>query len=59
MSSVQLLSRVRLFVILWTAARQASLSISNSRSSLKLVSVELVMPSDHLIVLANLENPKH
>ena len=49
-SSVQLLSRVRLFVIPWTAARQASLSITNSRSSLKLTSIELVMPSSHLIL---------
>ena len=48
--SVQLLSRVRLFVTPWTAARQASLSITNSRSLLKLMSVELVMPSNHLIL---------
>ena len=49
-SSVQSLSRVRLFVTPWTAARQASLSITNSRSSLKLMSIELVMPSSHLIL---------
>ena len=44
------LSRVRLFVIPWTAACQASLSITNSRSLLKLLSVESVMPSNHLIL---------
>ena len=49
-SSVQLLSRVRLFATLWTAARQASLSIANSWSPLKLMSIELVMPSNHLIL---------
>ena len=48
-SSVQLLSRVRLFVIPWTAAHQASLSVTNSQSFLKLMSIELVMPSNHLI----------
>ena len=48
-SSVQLLSRVQLFVTPWTAARQASLSITNSRSLLKLMSIELVMPSNRLI----------
>ena len=47
--SVQSLSRVRLFVTPWTAARQASLSITNSRSLPKLMSMELVMPSNHLI----------
>ena len=41
---------VWLFVTLWIAARQASLSITNSRSSLKLMSIELVMPSSHLIL---------
>ena len=46
-SSVHLLSRVRLFVTPWTAARQASLSITNSRSLLKLMSIELVMPTNH------------
>ena len=50
LSSVQLLSRVRLFVTPWTAPRQASLSITNSQSLLKLVSIELVMPSNHLIL---------
>ena len=49
-SSVQLLSRVRLFETPWTAARQASLSITNSQSSLKLASIESVMPSSHLIL---------
>ena len=49
-SSVQLLSRVRLFVTPWIAARQASLSITNSQSSLKLMSIESVMPSSHLIL---------
>ena len=45
---MQSLSRVRLFVTLWTAARQAPLSITNSRSLLKLMSIESVMPSTHL-----------
>ena len=49
-SSVQSLSRVRFFVILWTAAHQASLSITNSQSLLKLMSIELVMPFNHLIL---------
>ena len=49
-NSVQSLSGVRLFVIPWTAARQASLSITNSKSLLKLMSIELVMPSNHLIL---------
>ena len=49
-SSVQSLSHVRLFANPWTAARQASLSITNSRSSLKLTSIESVMPSSHLIL---------
>ena len=48
-SSVQSLSRVRLFAIPWIAARQASLSITNSWSSLKLKSVKSVMPFSHLI----------
>ena len=47
-SSVQSLSCVRLFVTLWTAARQASLSITNSQSLLKLMSRESVMPFNHL-----------
>ena len=46
---VQSLSRVWLFVAPWTAARQASLSITNSQSLLKLMSIALVMPSNHLI----------
>ena len=49
-SLVQSLSRVRLFVTPWIAARQASLSITNSQSSLKLMCIESVMPSSHLIV---------
>ena len=49
-SSVQSLSRVRLFVTPCTAARQASLSITNSQSLPKLMSIELVMPSNHLIL---------
>ena len=49
-SSVQLLSRVQLFATPWRAARQASLSITNSRSSLSLTSIESVMPSSHLIL---------
>ena len=49
-SSVQMLSRVRLFASPWITARQASLSITNSRSLLKLMSIELVMPSSHLIL---------
>ena len=49
-SSVQLLSRVRLFVTPWIAALQASLSITNSWSSLRLTFIESVMPSSHLIL---------
>ena len=49
-SSVQLLSRVRLFATPWTAAHQASLSITSSRSLLKLMSIKWVMPSNHLIL---------
>ena len=49
-SSVQSLSCARLFANPWTAARQASLSITNSQSLLKLMSIELVMPSNHLIL---------
>ena len=48
--SVQSLSRSQLFATPWTAARQPSLSITNSQSLLKLMSVESVMPSDHLIL---------
>ena len=47
--SVQLLSRVLFFVTSWSAAHQASLSITNSRSLLKLMSIKSVMPSNHLI----------
>ena len=49
-SAVQLCSRVQHFVNPWTAARQASLSITNSRSLPKLMSIESVMPSNHLIL---------
>ena len=47
--SVQLLSRVQLFVTPWTAARQASLSVTNSQSMLQLMSIKSLMPSNHLI----------
>ena len=50
LSSVQLLSHVQLLAIPWTAAHQASLSITNSQSLLKFMSIELVMPSNHLIL---------
>ena len=56
-SSVQLLSCVRLFVTPWTAAPQASLSITNSRSLLKLKSIESVMPSNHIILCCPLLLP--
>ena len=49
-SSVQSVSRVRLFAIPWIAAHQASLSITNSWSSLRLMSINSVMPSSHLIL---------
>ena len=49
-SSVQSLSCVRIFATPWIAARQASLSITNSRSSLRLAYIESVMPSSHLIL---------
>ena len=49
-SSIQSLSRVRLFVIPWTAARQTAVSITTSRSLRKLMSIESVMPSNHLIL---------
>ena len=49
-SSVQLLSHVQLFATLWTTARQASLPITNSQNLLKLMSIELMMPSNHLIL---------
>ena len=50
LNSVQSLSCVRLFATPWTTARQASLSITNSRSLLKLISIESVMPSNHQIL---------
>ena len=50
LSSVQSVSRVRLFVTPWTAVRQASLSITSSRSLLKLMSIESVMLSSHLLL---------
>ena len=49
-SSAQSLSHIQLFMIPWTEARQASLSITNSPSLLKLISIDLVMPSNHLIL---------
>ena len=49
-SSVQSLSHVRLFATLWTAACQASLSITNSRSLLRFMCIEFMMPSNHLIL---------
>ena len=49
-SSTQSLSRVQLFVTPWTAARQASLSITNSQSLFKLMSIKSVMPSNHLLL---------
>ena len=56
-SSVQSFSRVRLFVTPWTVACQASLSITNSQSLLKLMSIESVMPSNHLIICCPLLPP--
>ena len=53
-SSVQLHSRVQLFVTPWVAVSQASLSITNSRSSLKLTSIESAIPSSHLILCSPL-----
>ena len=50
LSSVQLLSRVQLFATPWTAAHQVSLSITNSQSLPKLMSIESVMPSNHLLL---------
>ena len=55
--SVQSLSRVWLFVTPWTAAHQASLCITNSQSLLKLMSIQLVMPSNHLILCCPLLLP--
>ena len=49
-SSLHSLSHIQFFVTPWTVARQASLSITNSQSLLKLMSIELVMPSNHLIL---------
>ena len=59
LSSVQSLSCVQLFGTPWTVAHQASLSITNSRSSLKPTSIELVMPSSHLILCHPLLLPLH
>ena len=56
-SSVQLLSNFWLFVMPWTAAHQATLSIINSWSFLKLISIESVMPSNHLILCHSLLLP--
>ena len=56
-SSVRSLSHVRLFVTPWTAARWASLSVSNSWSLLKLLSIKSVMPSNHLILCCPLLIP--
>ena len=53
-SSVQSLGHVQLFVTLWTAACKPSLSITNSHSLLKLMSIESVMPSNHLILCRSL-----
>ena len=55
-SSVQSLSRVRLFATRWTAAREASLSTTNSRSLLKPMSIESVMPSNHLMLCCPLSS---
>ena len=49
-TSDQFLSHVQLFATPWSAERQASLSITNSRSMVKLMSIESVMPSNHLIL---------
>ena len=57
LSSVQLLSHVQLFATPWTAAHQASLSITNSRSLLKIMFFESVMPSNHLILCCPLLLP--
>ena len=54
LGSVQLLSQVRVFATPWTAACQVSLSITNCRSLLKLMSIKLVMPSNHLILCHSL-----
>ena len=57
-SSIQSLSNVQLFVTPWTAAHQASLSITNSWSLLKFRSIESVMPSNHLILYCPIAFPK-
>ena len=57
LSSVQSLSCVQLFATPWTAARQASLPITNSQSLLKLMSIKSVMPSNHLILCHPLSLP--
>ena len=54
LSSVQALSHVRIFATPWTVACQASLSITSSWSSLKLISIESVIPSNHLILFCTL-----
>ena len=54
LSSVQSLSRVQLFVTPWTAAYQPSLSITNSQTLLRLMSIESMMPSNHLILCRSL-----
>ena len=56
--SVQLLSHVQLFATPWTAARQASLSITNSWNLLKLMSIESVMPSDLILILSFSSRPQ-
>ena len=56
-SSIQLLSHVQLFSTPWTAAHQASLSITNSRSSPRSMSIESMMPSNHLILCCPLLLP--
>ena len=55
--SVHLLSHIWLFATPWTATRQASLSITNSQSAGKLMAIELVMPSNHLILCHPLLHP--
>ena len=57
-NSVQSLSHVQLFVTRWTAALQASLSLTNSQSLLKLMSIRSVMPSNHLILCHPLLIPR-
>ena len=59
LSSVQSLSHVQLFATPWTAARQASLSITNSWSLLRVMSVELVMPFNHLILCQMASNKRN